>query len=44
MARAGGSAPFSQLAVKVVQSRQFRNRAGDAVVDAPSAASEVGSR
>ena len=44
MARAGGSAPFSQLAVKVVQSRQFRNRAGDAVVDAPSAPSDVGSR
>jgi len=45
MAISGGKASFSDLAVKLVTSRQFRNRAGDdAVVDAPVAPSEVGSR
>ena len=29
MAAAGGSASFSDLAVKIVTSRQFRNRSGD---------------
>jgi hypothetical protein len=45
MARGGGSTSFSNLAVKLVTSRQFRNRAADeAVVEAELATSEAGSR
>jgi hypothetical protein len=45
IAKAGGGASFSDLAVKVVTSRQFRNRAGDlAVVQASHPTPEVPSR
>ncbi len=46
MTKGGGGTPFSNLAVKVVSSRQFRNRAGDdaVVAAAPVAHREAGSR
>ena len=43
MANGGGSASFSNLAVKLVTSRQFRNRAVDGAVVTSDAASEAGS-
>jgi mono/diheme cytochrome c family protein len=42
MISAGGNAAFSDLAVKIVTSRQFRNRSGDE--GAPAARAEVPSR
>jgi hypothetical protein len=42
MISAGGNAAFSDLAVKIVTSRQFRNRSGDE--GAPAATAEVPSR
>ena len=39
LTKAGGTATFSDLAVTIVTSRQFRNRAGeDQVTSAPTAA------
>ena len=42
MAAAGGSASFSDLATRIVTSRQFRHRAGDAALPSDSASLAVG--
>jgi hypothetical protein len=44
MIAAGGDASFSDLAVKIVTSRQFRNRAGDRAVAPGSSVSDVENR
>ena len=37
MVASGGGASFADLATRIVTSRQFRNRAGDAIAPAPAA-------